>query len=97
MNSRTVIEKIAQTKDFSHFQLVRATQPNHTGASPTIRADFIDMGIVRDLNPHDRIGYRQLIKGIKTHILGDPHLRISQNRSEKFFGTPSYFHNFFTD
>lgn len=73
------------TKDFTHFQLVPEARPKHNGASPTVRLEVVDMGLVREISSYDKGGYRRLINDIKAFIMKDPDIKMTKIRSEAFF------------
>jgi len=84
---KTVVEYFIHpiTKEFSHFQLVPESRPQHQGASPTLRLDVVDMALVREISSYDKGGYRRLINDIKTLIFSDPSMKMTKTRCEAFF------------
>ena len=92
-DDKTVVEYFIHpiTKDFSHFQLVPESRPEHQGASPTLRLDVVDMALVREISSYDKGGYQRLINDIKTFILGDPNIKMTKTRCGAFFSDDGNF------
>jgi hypothetical protein len=79
------------TGKFARVQIVTAETPKHEGSSPAIRKDVIDLSMPRQIAPYDKLGCKILISGVKHALFGNSSARMTRERCELFFDTPSNF------
>ena len=73
------------------FDIVEESSLPHAGATPTERADFIDMSIPRRQRNYDKRGYRIFLRSLKGHLIGNGSARMTQRLCEAFFDDDSNF------
>lgn len=73
------------TGKYSHFEIIPENQPQHEGASPTIRNTVLDMTAPRNIGSYDKIGYKSLVSSLKSMVFGSKSARMSKSKIETFF------------
>ena len=68
---------------------IRLVDPQHD--TPNLKSDTIDMSYPRSLMERDRIGYQNLIVGVKHIVFGDPRYYMTRKRCEDFFDNDDNF------
>lgn len=79
------------TMKYSHFEVVPEDRERHAGASPTLRADVIDLRVPRQIAKYDKTGNKSLIASLKHHYFGSKSARMTRARCEEFFDNPDNF------
>lgn len=79
------------TGRFARMQIVTADTPKRQGSSPAIRKDVIDLSMPRQIAPYDKLGCKILISSVKHALFGNRSARMTRERCENFFETPSNF------
>lgn len=84
---RQVVEHYihAPTMKYSHFIVVPESKPSHTGSSPSMRADVIDMSFPRKIAKFDKTGCKLLIDSLKQTYFGSKSKRMTKALCEQFF------------
>jgi hypothetical protein len=79
------------TGKFAGMDIVPASQPLHQGSSPAFRKKVIDLSTTRSIAPYDKLGCKNLVSAAKHALFGNRSARLSQQKCETFFDTPSNF------
>jgi hypothetical protein len=79
------------TGKFAGMDIVPTSQPLHQGSSPAFRKQVIDLSTARSIAPYDKLGCKNLISAAKQALFGNRSARLSQQKCELFFDTPSNF------
>ena len=94
-NSELEVEHVVLLTDNSYvrFDIESVDVPPHRGGSTGIRAPHLDFSVPRAYKQYDKSGYKQFIKGFKTHILANSTSRITKKLAEDFFSDANNFAN----
>ena len=79
------------TMKFATMQIVPASQPLHQGSSPAFREKVIDLSVARRIASYDKLGGKTLIAETKQVLFGSRSARMTKQKCESFFDTPSNF------
>ena len=79
------------TGKFAGMDIVPTSRPLHEGSSPAFRKNVIDLSTARSIAPYDKLGCRNLIAAAKHALFGSSSARLTQQKCESFFDTPSNF------
>jgi hypothetical protein len=79
------------TMKYSHFVLVPEDQPAHQGASPSFRANVIDMSFPIRIAKYDKTGCSLLVDSLKEVYFGSRSARMTKGRCEAFFNDDANF------
>ena len=79
------------SEKFSHFEVVPANQPIHSGSSPTHRKTVIDMSFPRQLKGYDKLGCKKFLSFLKVYVFGNMPVTFTKKKCEDFFNNPDNF------
>jgi hypothetical protein len=79
------------SRKFTGAELVPASRPHHSGASPTFRGDVFDLSALKGFAAYDNYGRSMLILFMKRCIFDDTDKRFTKKVCEEFFDNPDNF------